>query len=139
MRDEEAKSLAERIQYGDEDEAKSAVKQLANRGPSRGEMEQAVDNVINSRKIRRKFEKDFKGLNSEPHVREMVANRVDQKLSNGKPNTYETYREAGEEIQDEMTELFGDTTDETPVEDSSEESEASSIIRDMAKARKQDY
>jgi len=121
------KEMAEAMQYGTAEEAAQAIEQLNSQGRSREDAvtpekiqeiaKKAVEDTNNSEKIAHKFNSPvdkggFNDLTDDPYLRNMVIEKVNERLKAKEPNTWETYEKAGSEVREWVTGLAGGKTED---------------------------
>lgn len=96
--------LIQKIQYGDQAEASEALENLMSRNkfdPSLiGQMvQQQVTEQITVTQIQQRFQSEFSDILADPYLTKLAADKADERLRAGEPNTWDTYKAAAEEVK----------------------------------------
>jgi hypothetical protein len=94
----------QKIQYGTEEEAISTMtKLMSSNRMTPAEIAQLVDSQVSKKletnDIVTRFKAEFSDIIDDPYLFNIVSMETDKLLQNGEPNTYETYKKAGENIR----------------------------------------
>ena len=96
--------LIQKIQYGDETEAREALENLLGRNkldPATIQqlVQQQVNEQITVAQIQQRFQSEFSDILADPYLTKLAADKAGERLQAGEPNNWDTYKAAAEEVK----------------------------------------